>query len=214
MVSAVQIIYSAFNTRPLPPPKTKGVCRLCGGSLVGEAVLWRKRVRDSWTLEGQARCKQSAYICEACEWAYGAQAARGSVKPFAGNRGFVARLEKLKKFKSIDEILEEIAAFSETTKPAVWLLKKGKVQQTALFIPAVSYPPYLRITFLDGDAKAREIIARPEQLLRMYNELSAIPVKNGERYRFAERSPAGEFVSWLINARSREIAGEAETEED
>lgn len=214
MASAVQIIYSAFNARPLPPPKTEGMCRLCGGSLVGEAVLWRKRVRDSWTQEGQARCKQSAYICEACEWAYGAQAARGPVKPFSGNRGFVARLEKLKKFKTINEILEEIKAFAKTAEPAVWMLKTGKIQQSVLFIPAVSHPPYLRITFLDGDAKAREIIARPEQLLRMYDELSAIPVKNGERYRFAERSPAGEFVSWLINARNREAAGKTETDED
>jgi len=204
MASAAQIIYSAFNAKPLPPKTKEGVCRLCGGDLIGKTTLWKKRVSGNWTSEGQVRCKFSEYICEACEWAYGAK----TLKPFAAeygrNRGFVARLEKLTGFTSIDSILKEIVAFAQTMEPTVWLLKTGDIRRTVLFIPAVSFPPYLRITFLDGDARAREILACPKQILNMYNELVAIPINNGERHRLVKRSPAGEFVNWLINARNME----------
>jgi hypothetical protein len=212
VLSATQIIYSAFIARPLPPRTVEGTCRLCGGDLIGETAVWARKAGSGWTAEGLARFKSSGVICEACSWAFSAQAPNREDRinifsqEHGRNHGFVARPGVLVGFASINDVLAEIKKFRQVDGPSVWLLKTGKIQKPVLFSSAVSYPPYLRITFFDGDARAREIIARPEQILDLYAEIAAV-ADSKERQRLAERSPAGEFVNWLVNAQNYEMNG-------
>lgn len=198
MYTAPQIVYAALNGLPQTRNALPGRCRLCGGNLIGEPVFWPSRAKDKWTSENLARDKSSAYICEPCSWAYGRPqlmtAAMGS------NRGFVATVNEFRGFNSAASIIRALETVP--AEPSVWLLKTGVIQKPVLFLPAVSYPPYLRVTFVEGDSCAREFIFRPEQLIDRFNEFSALPA--GQRQKLARRSPADELVNWLVNVRQKE----------
>jgi hypothetical protein len=120
------------------------------------------------------------------------------------NRGFMATLNEFKGFSTIKEILGKFNSLPEN-EPMVWLLKTGNLQKPVLYLPSVSYAPYVRVTFVEGNAQAKELIFTPDQLFKTLDLLGSFDEsKKSDRMQFARRSPFLSFANWLVNAKNKE----------
>jgi len=196
-----------MNSTILEP--IEGLCRICGGPLLGNPVGVKKFYSGKWTDEGFIRCPSSRYICQPCD-----ENKRLFSKNF--HKGFVATEKFFKWFDTAQDIKDTLCRLPDhpfvlmfKTWPPVYKrhvifftpVNFNKEQVSSLF---VFHPWHNPGKTKDDSMTAATMFFTPQKVLQLINKLES---KGHEVYQVnpVQHGPELHLATYILSIKQKEI---------